>query len=70
MRALWICTLLIAGAQIKPIANAMPADGQDTQAASGVVAAKILSHRHKSLKIVHAASRTRPPECRNRLTGF
>ena len=60
MRALWICTLLIAGAQIKPIANAMPADGQDTQAASGVVAAKILSHRHKSLKIVHAASRATP----------
>ncbi len=57
MRAVWICTLLIAGAQVNPIANPVPAYGQNAQALPGINTAKTVSLRSKTLNTAHAASR-------------
>jgi hypothetical protein len=50
MKAVWICTLLIAGAQFTSFTGTVPADGQTAQAARGVTKAGTVSRRHKASK--------------------
>jgi hypothetical protein len=70
MRAVWICTLLIAGTQVKPIASAVPADGQNAQKAPAATTEKTVSHRSKAPRIAHPAARTTQAGTATRLAQF